>query len=396
MYFATYTFSHHKKESLENNLSRFKDARRAVKSGRWAKEHKEKYGIVGSIDVLEATYGHKSNGWHPHTHELIFTEKEVDPAELERDIRLKWKAEAAKHGLTMNEHGFVLTKTEGAIADYIAKFGKEPYDSNHVWGPEAELTKGHLKKGHGPEEEEHLTPFGILNAIDNGHQELEPVFQEYALAFKGRQQLRWSPGLKKRLSIEEKTDEELAEEKQESAPAILAMDRPAWEVVRGNDYKAELLELENAEAMRQAIIDLGAEPHHIHIIERVQQGELIDTNQDLAQSPDPPPDSKQNFILQQPTFVENRPIIAADPPQLEPTPEQVAEKLAPWYVEYRPHMTCSCGCQLWRPLPWSDLGDCCNCHPAPLWTNKTISMIATLYPTRKKKDTASPQENSNA
>lgn len=385
IYFATYTFSHHKKESLESNLSRFKDARHAVKSGRWAKEHKEKYGIVGSIEVLEVTYGHNSNGWHPHTHELIITEKEVNLADFERDIRLKWKAEASKRGLTMNEHGFVLTKTEGAIADYIAKFGKEPYNNSHVWGPEAELTKGHLKKGRGPEEDEHLTPFGILNAIDNGHEELEPVFQEYALAFKGRQQLRWSPGLKKRLLIEEKTDEQLAEEKQENASAILAIERPAWKVIRGNDYKAELLELENAEAMRQAIIDLGAEPHHIHIIERVQE-QLIDT--DLAETRDPPPAPEQNFILQDSTLTEKRPIVATDPQQAELTPEQVAQKLSPWYVEYRPYMTCRCGCQLWRPLPWSDVGDCCNCYPSPLWTNRTISTIAILYPPRSRCDTA--------
>jgi hypothetical protein len=373
IYFATYTFSHHKKESLENNLSRFKDARHAVKSGRWAKDHKEKYGIVGSIEVLEVTYGHNSNGWHPHTHELIITEKEVNLADFERDLRMKWKAEAAKRGLTMNEHGFVITKTEGAIADYIAKFGKEPYNSNNVWGPEAELTKGHLKKGRGPEEDEHLTPFGILNAIDNGYEELEPVFQEYAIAFKGRQQLRWSPGLKKHLLIEEKTDQEVAEEKQENASAILAIDGPAWKIVRGNDYRAELLELENAEAMRQAIINLGAEPHHVHIIEIVQE-QLIDTDQDLAQPPDPP--------------VENRPIVAADPQQTELTVEQVAEKLSPWYVEYRPYMTCSCGCQLWRPLPWSADGDCCNCRPAPLWSNQTRQMITALYPPRTKRDTA--------
>lgn len=82
------------------------------------------------------------------------------------------------------------------------------------------------------------------------------------------------------------------------------------------------------------------------------------------------------------TFTENRPLVAAEPPQVELTVEQVAEKLAPWYVEYRPYMTCSCGCQLWRPLPWSDLGDCCRCRPAPLWSNQTISMIATLYPTK--------------
>jgi putative DNA primase/helicase len=66
------------------------------------------------------------------------------------------------------------------------------------------------------------------------------------------------------------------------------------------------------------------------------------------------------------------------------TPEQLAEKLSPWYVEYRPYMTCHCGCKLWRPMPWSDLGDCCNCIPAPTWSDRTRQMIARLFPPRKK------------
>ena len=38
------------------------------------------------------------------------------------------------------------------------------------------------------------------------------LYQEFGVAFKGARQLVWSRGLKKLLEIEEKTDEELAEE----------------------------------------------------------------------------------------------------------------------------------------------------------------------------------------
>lgn len=263
VYFATYTFSHHEREPLTENLKRFKRARRGVKSGRWAKDHKKKYHLVGAIEVLEVTWG-KGNGWHPHAHELLFTEEPLDLEAYEAELRPKWEAEAKRHGLRMNRHGFKITATRGAIADYLAKWGKLPAQE-HPWGPEAELTKGHLKQTRG-DTEERYTPFGLLAAIEQGATELEPLFLEYAHAFKRRHQLQWTPGLKKRLSVEEKTDEELAEEQSADAPAVLAIDRTVWPLIVANDCKGELLELESAEAIRAALIELGANPHRVRIL----------------------------------------------------------------------------------------------------------------------------------
>lgn len=61
----------------------------------------------------------------------------------------------------MNEHGYRLDRTFGAVADYIAKFGREPLGT--PWGVEAEMTKGHLKRGRGPVE--HLTPLRVLYQV---------------------------------------------------------------------------------------------------------------------------------------------------------------------------------------------------------------------------------------
>lgn len=381
VYFATYTFSHHQKEPLKDNLERFKNARRAVKSGRFAKDFKQKYNIVGTIEVLEVTYGHEGNGWHPHSHELIFTSEPLDLETFEKELRTKWEAEAAKQGLTMNKHGFHITGTKGAIADYIAKFGREPRDPKHVWGPEAEISKGHLKKGREKaEEHEHLTPFGILRAIREGRKELEPVFIEYAQAFKGRHQLQWSPKLKKLLEIAEKTDEELAEEQQENATPILAIDKSMWPIVTGNDFKAELLELPNAEEMRRALIDLGADPNYIRIL-NIQPPEPSQEPEE-----DGPEEETPTLTIEAQTphcVYSSQP----EPETNQLTPELLAKRLEPWGAEYSSYMTCpKCDCQIFRLSLWGTW-ICCNCEPSPLWSNKTRATLATFYP---RKDSRIP------
>jgi hypothetical protein len=44
----------------------------------------------------------------------------------ERTARQQWQKSAEHEELSMNEHGFQLDRTYGAVAGYIAKFGREP------------------------------------------------------------------------------------------------------------------------------------------------------------------------------------------------------------------------------------------------------------------------------
>ncbi len=208
VYLVTYTISHKRYDTLSTLLHSFLAARKRMKQGRTAQELRNRFGILGTVSVREVTWS-KLNGWHPHCHELVFCSAEIDINEYDKIARKQWQRSVEHEGLSINEHGFSISRTYGSVADYVAKFGREPMHS--PWGAATEMTKGHLKQGH---MEEHLTPFAMLWLISQGCHELIPVFKEYAQWFKGKHQLVWSAGLRSLLLInkEEKTDEELAQE----------------------------------------------------------------------------------------------------------------------------------------------------------------------------------------
>jgi len=142
----------------------------------------------------------------------------------------------------MNEHGFQLDRTFGAVADYVAKFGREPL--RQPWGTAAELAKSHLKRGRG---NEHLTPFAMLELISLGHDELKPIFTEYATWFKGKHQLVWSAGLRSRLleNTMDKSDLEIAGEQEPEEEMVLLgqLSRRQWSVILKKEVRGELLEV---------------------------------------------------------------------------------------------------------------------------------------------------------
>ena len=239
VYMVTYTISHHRYDDLRDLLSKFLAARSDVKGSRLGGKVKAIFGIVGTVSVLEVTWS-GVNGWHPHIHELVFCGgSEMDVEKYDAMARQAWEKAAALHGLGMNAHGFKIDRTFGAVQDYIAKFGCDPA-TEKPWGVESEMVKGHLKQGRTTE---HYTPFALLAAIhDNGRDDLKPIFQEYALCFKGRKQLNYSPGLKKLYAEEEKTDEELMQEKEQEPVTLVGLDKDQWARVLGNDIRGELLE----------------------------------------------------------------------------------------------------------------------------------------------------------
>ena len=238
VYMTTYTIRHDRYDDLADLVDRFLVARRKMRQGRRGMALRKNYGVVGTVSVLEVTWSGE-NGWHPHQHELVFTAGELDADAYEQEARQAWKDAAAGQGLTMNDHGFVLQRTYGAVADYIAKYGREPAVEN-PWGVESEMTKGHVKQG---QEEKHYTPFALLAAIADGVTRLEPKFEEYGRVFKGRKQLNYSPGLKKMYQEEEKSDEDLIEEPQaEEAFTILEIEKEPWAQVVGANVRGSLLE----------------------------------------------------------------------------------------------------------------------------------------------------------
>lgn len=143
----------------------------------------------------------------------------------------------------MNEHGFQLDRTFGAVADYVAKFGRQPL--REPWGTAAELAKSHLKRGKG---QEHLTPFAMLELISLGHDELKPIFIEYAKWFKGKHQLVWSAGLRSRLltTTGDLSDLDIVQEQEQELEEVILLgqlNRCQWSTIRRNEARGELLEV---------------------------------------------------------------------------------------------------------------------------------------------------------
>lgn len=224
-YLMTLTFPHERDEiPLLELLAREAKALQGFKNSKAFKRILGKEGSagrIGSVRSREVTHGR--NGWHPHEHELVFCKRQAfgeGPADESGslsagaidELRGAWIHQLVKHGLCPNDkidyawkHALDMRGGEHA-AEYIAKFGRD-----ERWGASAEMT-GHLAKVGRREVDgnKHRTPFQILDDAKHGNSESWRLFREYAEAFKGKRQLTWSPGLKKSLGINDRTDEEIA------------------------------------------------------------------------------------------------------------------------------------------------------------------------------------------
>lgn len=196
----TRTVRHTSRDRLKPQLEAFRAA------GKYMVGNPSYRALLGSLDaagtvtVLEVTWG-EASGWHTHSHALLFA-RQVDgpPATVARGFYREWATAAAKMGLQTTESAFNFQPTYGAVADYVAKWGRAP--ERQPWGTEEEMTKGGVKLAR---RGDRYSPFSLVPE----HRER---FLEYVRAFKGRRQLVWSPGLRADLipTEEEKSDLELA------------------------------------------------------------------------------------------------------------------------------------------------------------------------------------------
>ena len=216
----TLTFSHSINESLKSLLERQKRAYKRFCENTRVVNLMRLMGVQHKVKGFEVTYGR--NGWHPHNHILLLTENVVeDFKQYQAELAQIWINCCTKSGLNAPsmEHG--LDIRDGTYAQkYVSK-----------WGLEHELTKGHVKKGRNGG----LTPFDLLvySMIDADidGRSVASLWQEFAISTKGARQLVWSRGLKKILEIEEKTDEELAEETEQEAISLRTVDDFAFSLL---------------------------------------------------------------------------------------------------------------------------------------------------------------------
>jgi len=241
---VTYTASHKISTPLTEILNTVTDGVRAFKSGSKFQKMSEVYGWVGSVKSLEVTYG--KNGWHPHCHELVFLNsplglKALDMLEVE--LKQHWINVLGRKGyVASTQNGLVVSDDKFDLDRYVAKFGHEPRMSKDEWKNKwtlaHEVTKAVVKKS----KEGGRTPQQLLCDYICGDFEAGEAWREYALTFKGRKQLTWSPGMRHLLHLAiEKSDAEIAEEMPEDTEIYAKFTLDQWRQILRHDLRGEIL-----------------------------------------------------------------------------------------------------------------------------------------------------------
>jgi len=237
----TLTAPHQRKDNLADLLEKLKKALNGFKNDRHVKGVFKAMGIIGDIKALEVTHGRLSpsnNGWHPHYHILQFGGLGADCVPLdwlqivdgEDLLYQRWAAACVRAGLGEPSRAHGLKLDDGSkAAKYVSK-----------WGLEDEMTKGHTKKAlHGE------TPFDFLRAqlADSSDKQAGALFREFAETFKGKRQLVWSRGLKKRYAIGELSDDELSAQMDDEARLLGQIRLDQWCDVLAVEGRGVVLQL---------------------------------------------------------------------------------------------------------------------------------------------------------
>jgi hypothetical protein len=229
---ATYTNPHYLGDELVGVLAGQAKALNSLNTDRASRALFEAMGCVGQVRALEVTHGRLrrvNNGWHPHYHVLLFVRSGLDVKAMQDALFVRWELACRKAGLKPPsiEHGVRLEDGSKAAA-YASK-----------WGLESEMTKGHTKRARDGE-----TPFDFLRVyLSEGDKQAGALFAEFAKAFKGKRQLHWSAGLKKRFSIGEISDEELAHAQDDKSVVLGNISLEQWRAVLRDEGRAIVLGL---------------------------------------------------------------------------------------------------------------------------------------------------------
>lgn len=256
----TLTVRHGVGHSAAKLLTAMGGALRRMRANRRVIDLRKRYGYQGQIRALEVTYGH-ANGWHPHFHEVWFFDtklwSESTAVAMQAEISKAWIAAVVTGGLPAPaaDVGCVV-KIIDTPRDYEGK-GNASIDGvdgdGEGWDAADEITRAIAKTA----KRGRMAPFDLLVHGEEG------LFREYAKAFQGKRQLTWSPGLKGHFWIEEKDDEEIAGEVEDSEGVpVLAISAVDWiHAVRVHDELAaivlDLVELRGAEAAVAELQRLG-------------------------------------------------------------------------------------------------------------------------------------------
>ena len=248
--------------ALKNTLLKNAKVLRKLRESRQWKSLKD-YGFAGLVRSLEVTIG--KNGWHVHTHELLFVDDSADALEIKALIKKRYKQACQRYGL-LNDAPAQLEAFEKYAVDiqdrancsaYLAKAG-----GTQNWGADRELAKQSRKLG-----KSHKTqsPFSLLERSATGDRNAGELFLHYAKSMHGQRQLFWSHGLKQTVGIDELSDTAILEGNGDSTTEYepqAHLNSKQWNLIIRSEARAELLnrvekaQPYGAEAVQRAISSL--------------------------------------------------------------------------------------------------------------------------------------------
>ena len=266
---VTRTIRHDRQDALQALVEGMTKARASYKGHRTYKALMLAAGLVGTVNALEVTHGH-ANGWHPHEHELLFLDHAPTADErqaLEEALFPIWADAAERCGLSRpsRERGLVVSEEQSQVAAYVSK-----------WGLESELTQWHRKNGR----VDSRSPFDLLRSAqqsrgDDPQYRDGKLFQEYAAVFHGRHLLQFSRGLKAMYQVQECSDEELANRKDDAAVLLGKLSLDDWRLVCTCGQRGTLLEAANLGGWDQVEYLLFQLRNHQHVFKQIPRASLF-------------------------------------------------------------------------------------------------------------------------
>ena len=241
--FVTITLPHGRRDSLSSRLDVASMIGGRVRAGSAWERHRDRLGYIGSIAALEVTWSDR-NGYHPHRHELDLFARPLTTAQ--RESWGEWmfgrvSGIAERHGFgRCDRRAFdvrpVTPGSDVVIGNYVTKV-------EAGWTPGSEMARSDLKIGR---RGEHLTPFELLRWLTlTGEAKPLRLWQEFELATKGKNALRFSPGLRALLlpEVDERSDVELASSNEGGELLLqLLVDGGEWNRLVGAGQRAQFLD----------------------------------------------------------------------------------------------------------------------------------------------------------
>jgi hypothetical protein len=233
VYMFTFTVGHKRKDSAEDVLRLMLEAVRKLKGRKFWTRIRSRLGIVGSVTNLESTFS-EDNGTHAHKHILEFASVALNKKEIKL---LRDEVSAVYSAIVSGLGGYVdgvhdvdIVAGDDYIAEYIAKYGRDPKDKkqdniSYEMTRSATKTKSFI--------DGHFTAFQLLDLSADGNVWARGMFIAYRKAFRGRAQLTWSKDLRDLLGLdEEQTDQEIANEIKDDEFNFANMRKEDWKRAR--------------------------------------------------------------------------------------------------------------------------------------------------------------------